>query len=69
VSASAALSSVAEYQPFKRTVNGTKLPGKYSGVNYLDSNSFFDSLKSQGSLGESWMTQAWERFAKWLGIG
>ena len=39
----------------------------YSSVSYLDINSFFNSLKSQGSLGESWMAEARERFAKWLG--
>ncbi|MDE7224754.1 MAG: hypothetical protein K2O34_13365 [Acetatifactor sp.] len=48
-------------------MDGTKLPGTYSSVNYLDMDSFFDSLKSQGSLGEGWMAEAQKRFAGWLG--
>ena len=60
--------AAAEYKSWKRTMDGTKLPGTYSGVNYLDINSFFNSLKSQGSLGESWMAESQKRFAKWLGI-
>lgn len=59
--------AVAGYKSWKKAVDETKLPGTYSGVNYLDMNSFFNSLKSQGSLGESWMAKAQERFAKWLG--
>ncbi len=60
--------AASEYQSWKKTVDGTKLPGTYSGVNYQSIDSFFDSLKLQGSLGESWMAQARESFARWLGV-
>ena len=60
--------AAAGYQSWKKAMDGTKLPTTYSGVNYLNINVFFDSLKSQGSLGESWFGAAQERFAKWLGF-
>lgn len=60
--------AAAEYQTWKKTVDGTKLPNAYSNVNYTDITAFFDSLRSQGSLGESWFAEAQERFAKWLGM-
>lgn len=59
--------AVAEYKSWKKTIEETKLPDTYSGVNYMDINSFFNSLKTQGSLGEGWMAEARKRFAKWLG--
>lgn len=60
--------AAAGYQSWKKAMDGTKLPTTYSGVSYLNINMFFNSLKSQGSLGESWFGAAQERFAKWLGI-
>lgn len=60
--------AAAGYQSWKKTVDETKVPGTYSGVKYTDINAFFDSLKTQGSLGASWFAAAQERFAKWLGM-
>ena len=60
--------AAAGYQSWKKTVDGTKLPDTYSSVKYTDINVFFDSLKSQGSLGASWFKAAQERFTKWLGM-
>lgn len=60
--------AASEYQSWKKTMDGTKLPGTYSGVDHRSIDAFFDSLKFQGSLGESWMARARESFARWLGI-
>lgn len=60
--------AAAEYQSWKKTVDGTKLPSTYSGVRYTGINAFFDSMKTQGSLGANWFAAAQERFAKWLGM-
>lgn len=57
-----------EYQTWKKSIDSTVVPNTYSGVKRSDITAFFDSLKSQGSLGESWFEQARERFAKWLGM-
>ena len=55
-----------EYRSWKKAMDETALPNAYSDVDYRDMNCFFGSLKFQGSLGESWMAEARQRFAKWL---
>lgn len=60
--------AAANYQAWKKTMDGTELPGTYSGVKYTDITAFFDSARTQGSLGASWYAQAQERFARWLGM-
>lgn len=55
-----------KYQSWKKSIDETKIPATYRGVDYRDMDAFFNSLKFQGSLGESWMAEARKRFAKWL---
>ena len=57
-----------DYKMWKKVMNATKLPDTYSNVNYTDITAFFDSLKSQSSLDESWLAKEQERFAKWLEV-
>lgn len=54
------------YQTWKKSVDSTALPDTYSDVDRSDITALFDSLRQQGSLGESWFDAAQERFTKWL---
>lgn len=47
-------------------MDSTALPDTYSDVDRSDITALFDSLRQQGSLGESWFDAAQERFTKWL---
>lgn len=58
--------AAASYQSWKKAMDNTKLPDTYHNVNYAGVTSFFDSLRSQGSLGNGWLADAQARFAKWL---
>lgn len=58
--------AVYEYQSWKKNMNETKLPGTFADIKYTDMASFFESLNSQSSLDENWLTEEQERFAKWL---
>lgn len=60
--------AAAKYQSWKKIMDSTELPATYSNVNYSDIASFFDSLSSQGSLGNGWLADAQTRFEKWLEI-
>lgn len=60
--------AAAEYKTWKNTVDRTVLPSAYSNVNYSDTASFFDSLNSQGSLGNDWLAGARTLFEKWLKV-
>ena len=60
--------AAANYQTWKKAMDNTKLPTVYGNVNYANTASFFESLTSQGSLGQEWLGKAQERFEKWLGI-
>ena len=56
----------AEYKDWDKKINETRLPEKFHGVSYEDLQSFFDSLRNQSSLTDSWMNASRNRFMKWI---
>lgn len=58
--------AASEYISWKTATEDTKLPESYNNINYSNINSFFNSLKSQGSLDEGWLAEAQKRFEKWI---
>ncbi len=58
--------AVHNYQTWKKSVDDTELPNIYSNVDRRDITAFFDSIRHQGCLGESWLDAARERFTGWL---
>lgn len=58
--------AAVDYQTWKKNIDDTELPAAFSNVKYTGLTSFFDSLKTQSSLSDSWLAKEQERFTKWL---
>ena len=58
----------SDYADWKETVEKTELPTTFQNVKYNNFQSFFDSLRNQSSLSDSWISENIGRFMKWLAV-
>ena len=58
----------SDYADWKETVEKTELPTTFQNVKYNNFQSFFESLRNQGSLSNSWISENISRFMKWLAV-
>lgn len=58
----------SDYADWKETVEKTELPTTFQNVKYNNFQSFFDSLRIQSSLSDSWISENIGRFMKWLAV-
>ncbi len=56
------------YNTWKEKIDDTQVPTIFQGVTYKDMPSFFESLKGQSTLTDSWFESQMARFMKWLEI-
>lgn len=54
----------SDYADWKETVEKTELPTTFQNVKYNNFQSFFDSLRNQSSLSDSWISENIGRFMK-----
>lgn len=58
----------SDYADWKENVEKTELPTTFRNVKYNNFQSFFESLRNQGSLSNSWISENISRFMKWLAV-
>ena len=58
----------SDYADWKETVEKTELPTTFQNVRYNNFQSFFESLRNQSSLSDSWISENIGRFMKWLAV-
>ena len=58
----------SDYADWKETVEKTELPTTFQNVKYNNFQSFFESLRKQSSLSDSWISENIGRFMKWLAV-
>ena len=58
----------SDYADWKEAVEKTELPTTFQNVKYNNFQSFFDSLRNQSSLSDSWISENIGRFMKWLAV-
>ena len=58
----------SDYADWKETVEKTELPTTFQNVKYNNFQSFFESLRNQSSLSDSWISENIGRFMKWLAV-
>ena len=56
------------YADWKETVEKTELPTTFQNVKYNNFQSFFESLRNQSSLSDSWISENISRFMTWLAV-
>ena len=56
------------YADWKEAVEKTELPTTFQNVRYNNFQSFFESLRNQSSLSDSWISENIGRFMKWLAV-
>ena len=58
----------SDYADWKEAVEKTELPTTFQNVKYNNFQSFFESLRNQSSLSDSWISENIGRFMKWLAV-
>ena len=58
----------SDYADWKEAVEKTELPTTFQNVRYNNFQSFFESLRNQSSLSDSWISENIGRFMKWLAV-
>ncbi len=56
----------SDYADWKEAVEKTELPTSFQNVKYNNFQPFFESLRNQSSLSNSWISENISRFMKWL---
>ena len=58
----------SDYADWKEAVEKTELPTTFQNVKYNNFQSFYESLRNQSSLSNSWISENISRFMKWLPV-